>query len=166
MQKNELRVNFYTLVLNTKQTELDDGKANATNPTLKFDLANGLSIELRRFGSPNNNVGFVVNNNGEITYNSLVDNNGNFINSKIDKDDLKILTGETSVQCQTNETTTKTVTFSDPFSETPVVLLCPVSGVPNATMLSTTGVTRNQFIINAWRGRDDVINIKWAAIGK
>ena len=165
IQKNELRVNFYTPVLNTKQNQMDDNKANTNNPILKFDLESGLSVEFRAFG-PNNNVGFVVRNNGETTFNSLIDNEGNFISSKINEKDLKILTGETSIQCPANESTTKTVTFPEAFSETPVVFLSPVSGVPNATMLSTTGVIRSEFVINAWRGRDDPINIKWVAIGK
>ena len=116
MQKNELRVNFYTPVLNTKQNQMDDNKANTNNPILKFDLESGLSVEFRAFG-PNNNVGFVVKNNGETTFNSLIDNEGNFISSKINEKDLKILTGETSIQCPANETIIQTVTFPEAFSE-------------------------------------------------
>ena len=80
--------------------------------------------------------------------------------------DLKILSGEVSMQCEANKTTSQEVTFSESFSETPVVFMTPITSIPNSVMVTATGVIRTRFIINMWRSRDDALNIKWVAIGK
>ena len=80
--------------------------------------------------------------------------------------DLKIQHGTVSMQCAAGETTSQDITFTESFSETPIVCLTATSGVPNAVMLTTTGVTRSKCTINMWRNRDDALNINWVAIGK
>lgn len=70
------------------------------------------------------------------------------------------------MQCAAGETTSQDITFPESFSETPIVCLTATSGVPNAVMLTTTGVKRSKCTINMWRNRDDALNINWVAIGK
>ena len=87
MQKNELRVNFYTRVLNTNLAK----KANAENPTLSYQLTDTVSVEFRRVGGGDYALGLYVLNNGSPTYNTLVESDGGFIPSKANASDIHIL---------------------------------------------------------------------------